>query len=373
MLFFFQFAAIGAYFSYLNIYYSAAGLSGTEIGLLNMAASVAGVVGAMAWGYLSDRTGKPRLMIAAGAVGALVINQFIPLASAFWVFLGLSMGGTLMGAAPSTLVDSTTMALLGERRNEYGRFRLGGSIGYILVAPVMGMVFDRLGLQIMFPVYGVIMAAFAGMALLLPDMPALPAAKKGGEVGAMMRRPEWLLLIACVFLVWIATNASITFTGVVLNSMGATQTLVGIAVTIGAVVELPFMIFSPQLLRRWGPDRLLAVAFSLMVVRYFLLAWMPAPEWAVPINALNGPAFVLFWNSAVNLTNKLAPPGMAGTAQGLLSSTMNLSSVVSALLTGWLFDTLGPNGMFLVMAFIVSGATVLFIAGNLRTLRKEEN
>ena len=70
LLFFFQFLAVGAYFIYLNVYYRQAGLSGTQIGIITMSSSIIGVVSAIAWGYLSDRTGKPRLLIAGGAIGS---------------------------------------------------------------------------------------------------------------------------------------------------------------------------------------------------------------------------------------------------------------------------------------------------------------
>jgi len=102
----------------------------------------------------------------------------------------------------------------------------------------------------------------------------------------------------------------------------------------------------------------------LMVARYFLLGWMPAPEWAVAINVLNGVAFPLFWTSSVTYANKMAPPGLAGTSQGIFNSASSLAAVVSSLLTGWLFDSLGSNGLFVVMAFCVLAALILFVAGN---------
>jgi PPP family 3-phenylpropionic acid transporter len=89
LLFFFQYAAFGA-FSFLNIYFREAGLSGTQIGLINMTTAVISVGSAIGWGYISDQTGKPRLMIAIGAIGSLVLNQFMPFVNTFWAFLGLS-------------------------------------------------------------------------------------------------------------------------------------------------------------------------------------------------------------------------------------------------------------------------------------------
>lgn len=371
MIFFFQYAAIAVYYTYLNVYFRNAGLSGTQIGLINMSTALVGVGSAVAWGYISDRTGRPRLLIAFGALGALTVAQFIARVHTFPNFLILGVLGSLLNSAPGTLTDSTTLAWLGEHREDYARYRLGGTFGYILTGTLAGFLFDRAGLQFMFPAYGVIMAVFAAFALFLPDLPVRQEARTGGAIGAMIRRPAWILFIFCAFLVWIASNASITFMGVVLDSMGANRGLIGIAVTIGAVVEIPFMMFSPQLLRRFGPVVLMIVALGLLFVRYLLLSWMPAPEWAIPINVLNGPGFVLFWNSAVTMANKMAPVGMAGTAQGLLSSTMGLAGVISALLTGILFDRLGTSGLFLVMAFFVLSALILFTTGNLSALKKQ--
>ncbi len=369
LMFFFQFAAIGVFYTYLNIYYREAGLSGTQIGTINMLTALVGVAGAVGWGYLADRTGQSRIFIAFGAGIALLIAQFIPLVSSFWGFLGLGVLASLANSAPSTLVDSTILSVLGERRNDYGRYRLGGTIGYILTTLTAGFVFDQTGLKLMFPAYGVIMFLFAGAALLLPPSPANATGRQFRGLSEIVRRPSWILFTICVFLIWIASNASIMFLGVTLQAMGASQSLIGVAITIGAVVEIPFMMFSGYFLKRFGPVKLLITAMFLMIIRYTLLGFMQVPNWAIAINILNGPAYVFFWNSAVTYANKMAPHGLAGTVQGLLNSTLSLAGVISALLTGWLFDVLGPNQIFIVMAFSCLVALILFVGGNLKLSR----
>jgi PPP family 3-phenylpropionic acid transporter len=216
----------------------------------------------------------------------------------------------------------------------------------------------------MFPVYGAMMVGLAGVALLLPDAPVRRKASKSGELNLLVRQPIWIILTVSVFLVWVAGYASIMFMGVTLEAMGASKGLIGVAVTIGAIVELPVMVYSSRLLRRFGPVRLLLVGFAIMALRNFLLGWMPAPGWAVAINMLNGLAFPFFWNSSVTFLNKLAPPSMSGTVQGLFNSTLSLAGVLSSLLTGWLFDQLGPNRLFTVMAFFCLAALLIFGVGS---------
>ena len=365
LLFFFQYAAIGVFSIFINLYFHDEGLSGTQIGVLNMVAALVSVGGSVLWGYLSDRSGKPRLLIAIGALGAMAAAQFVPYASEFGTFLLITVVANLLGSAPATLTDSTVLVLLGARREDYGRFRLGGSFGYIIAGTASGFIFQQLGLRIMFPTYGVIMTGFAVVALLLPPVKVRLESSGKKEILRMIGQPAWLLFIISLFLSYIAITSSITFLSVSLGAMGASQSLIGIASTIATIAEIPFMFFSGSFLRRFGPTRLLIVGLALTVLRFFLLGWMPSPGWAVAINVLNGPGFVFVWNSAINYANRMAPQGMAGTAQGLLVSTMNLAGVVSSLLSGWLFDLLGPTGLFVVMGFVVLAALILFSSGYL--------
>jgi len=356
------------YFTYLNVYYRYAGLSGTEIGLMNMITSLVGVSGSILWGYLSDRLGKTRFLISLGAIGALLVAQIVPLVHTFGGFLGLGIASSLMNSAPGTLVDSTVLTMLGEKREDYGRFRVGGSIGYIIAALSAGYLFDLVSLRWMFPAYGIIMTCFAITALLLPNVTA--RREKVGldnRVGilSLIRLPPWILFTICIFLAWIASNAGISFLGVSLSSMGANQSLIGLVVTVGAIAELPFMAFSGFFMRKFGAQRLIVVGLTLMVIRLSLLVTMKAPEWAIMINLLNGPAFALVWNSSVTYANRMAPAGYAGTAQGLLNSTMSLAGVVSSLLTGWLFDHVGATQLFIVMDLICLTALLLFGLGNI--------
>jgi sugar phosphate permease len=93
---------------------------------------------------------------------------------------------------------------------------------------------------------------------------------------------------------------------------------------------------------------------------------MKDPFWAIFINLINGPAYVFFANSAVNYANKMAPPSLAATSQGLLNSTISLAGVVSSILMGVLFDQVGPSGMFTAMAFCCLAALLVFGLGMLR-------
>jgi PPP family 3-phenylpropionic acid transporter len=107
------------------------------------------------------------------------------------------------------------------------------------------------------------------------------------------------------------------------------------------------------------------LAFSLIgyVARSGLYSFIPSPAWAIAVNALNGVSYVWLWNASINYANDQAPEELKATAQGLFVSTTALAAVVSAPLAGWLFDSLGPPGMFRVMAGVALVAVFIFWFG----------
>ncbi len=366
LLYFVQFLSVGAYFIYLNVYYREAGLSGTQIGFITMANAIIGMFSAIIWGYFSDRTGKPRLLIVFGSLGSLVAAQFVPMVTGFWGFFALSCLASLLTSSFGTLLDGMTLAMLGSKSENYGRYRLGGSIGFIVATSTAGFIYDATGLKSMFPIYAVIMALFAGIALLLPHIPVPKRVRVKSELGPMLRQPAWMIFAVCVFLVWAANYAAILYLNVSLSSLGANQALIGIANTAGALAELPFMAFSGWFIHRYGLQRLMTVAIILMVARYFLLGRITNPGWAIAINIINGPAYAFYATTAVAYARRLAPPSLAVTSQGLYNATMSFSGVVTSLATGILLDRIGPNGIFTVMGFSCLAALVLFVFGAAR-------
>jgi len=136
-----------------------------------------------------------------------------------------------------------------------------------------------------------------------------------------------------------------------------------------AAAEIPIMLTGDRLLQRMGPSRLMMIAFATFTLRSALLAVMPRPEWAPFITMIGGISFSLFWISSVSYSHESAPDHLKSTAQGLLFSIMSVANMAGSLISGWLFDHVGPRNMFWAMtAFAASGLT-LFVVGRMRGKR----
>ena len=84
VMYFFMYAAIGIYFTFIAVFFRNAGLSGTQIGLINMTGGIVMFFGSTLWGYLCDRTGHPQRLLAFAAGAAAAIALIIPLGKTFF-------------------------------------------------------------------------------------------------------------------------------------------------------------------------------------------------------------------------------------------------------------------------------------------------
>jgi PPP family 3-phenylpropionic acid transporter len=162
-------------------------------------------------------------------------------------------------------------------------------------------------------------------------------------VSQLVRQPPWLLFAISVFILWIASTGAISFIGVAIKAMGGSERLIGINWAVATLIELPMMWSSAVLLKRLGTSRLITIAFVGYFLRILFFGLIPSPGWAIAVNLLHGFSFVPFILGSVAYANQLAPPELKATSQGLLFSVMSMGNVIGALLSGWLFDTLGSQ------------------------------
>ena len=358
MVYFFFFSGFGILMTFLNVYYRSRGLSGLQIGTLTAVFPLVGMIFAPLWGYVNDRLGNPKVILALATMGTLGSLVGMNAASSFTQLLA-AVG--VLGAFYSMLmpvVDVVNLKLLEGQRERYGEQRIWGSLGFIFTTLSTGWLFERFGLHMMFAACG---AAFLGMLVGVLRLPAgLRTERRGSSSGLrlLVTNPAWVIFTIGQFILSISSTGMNHFLGVYMRELGAGESLVGMAVGIGAVSELPVMRYSQFFLKRLGAPRMLLLACGAYALRFALYSWMPSAEWALLVGLLNGLTFGMFWVSAVVYINTIAPPEYQTTAQSLVTSVVSLATVSGAPLSGWVFDHWGGStlyGLYIVLALAAGG------------------
>ena len=363
--YFFYFAAIAAVIPFIALYYQSLGFSGGQIGLLFGVSPLIGLVASPFWTGLADagQRHKRILFITIGAV--VLLMALVPFIRPFGLLLPLIFAHTFFGAPIVALVDSATLSLLGERRDLYGRIRLWGTIGWGLSAPLVGELLQRFGIRWMFWIYALLMGVNLITVRRLNFVKRVSLTPYWRGIRDLLANRRWIFFLVVAFVAGIGFALHNNYLAVLLEGMGASKSIMGIAITISIISELPVMFFSNFLLRRFKAQGLLFVALAVAGVRCLLYFLAGNPLTVVTIQLLHGLTFPLMWIAGVTYASENAPPGFGATAQGLFGATMTGFGVATGgLLGGLLLDRLGVVQMYAVGGAILLTSLLILITLN---------
>lgn len=361
LVFLFYYAAAATVVPVLTLYYREQGVSGQLLGVLAAIWPAGNVIGAALWGAAADATGRHRLVLALSIAAAIGSAQLFLLGSSFLTLAPIVVVFALAMSPIMPVVDNSVLEALGRERSKYGKVRLFGAIGWGVAAPLVGVLIDRLGLRIVFPVYGALMTLTLGVSFLLP----VGHGRLGTNIRAGFRMMasdrRWATFLAVVMIRGIGGAFILHFLFIYLADIGGSGTLRGVALAIATAGEMVVFFYAHAVLERFGPRRTILFALGATALRLFLYSVISNPVLALAVQVMHGATFSLFLVAAVNYAKELSPPGMGATAQAVLTSTnMGAGGIIGALLGGLLYDRIGIQPMFMAAAILLAIAFAAF-------------
>ena len=360
------FAAIGAAYPYLPVYYRDLGLGLAQIGVLTAIQAAITLVLAPVWGGLGDRFPRTRVALPLAAAGATVGAAILFRAEDFpGVLVGsLILYGGIAGIAPT--LDARTLETLGpERRSRYGEVRAFGSLAFVLSTLGVGFLLDGWGAQALFWAYLPFLFATVVVTATIPRRTAglTRSVNLLRGAGQFMAKPGMGLFFTGFTVVWTSLTAMNAFYSIQIVAVGGSPGLVGIAWSFGAAIEVPFMYAFPRIAARFGTERLVVAGAVMFAVRALLGAIVTDPIALVLIAPLEGLGFASVFVGGVTVVAARAPSGLQGTAQGLFSASAGLATIIGSIGGGAIAGALGIPGLFAVCAVVgLVGAAIVAAA-----------
>ncbi len=362
--YFFLFSAVAIVLPHLQLFFEAQGFSPSQVGLLLGFFEIAGVAGPLLIGRLADRAGRYKALIRAciGAyAGAIVLANRVdilllalPLAALF----GFSFKTTV------PLTDALVSRLMTNPREQYGRVRMLGSLGFVLTSlmvQVTGVIDGSSSSRIM----AAILAAAAVVALAVTAFPkaqhhspvreAPVTGARGGLAG------DFWLFIVIVFIGRIGVAAYYSFFSIYLQQEVGISVVSGVW-ALGAIAEIPVIFFAGPLVRRLGVLKMIAISFMALVLRLVLLALLPIPAVVIPSQFLHAFTFGFFHGASIAYINARIAPERRGLGMAVYNSAaLGLSIFLGSVLGGVIVQEISFRALFLL--YTVPPAVSLLLLG----------
>ena len=357
--YFAYYAALGAFTPYWSLYLQSQGMGVAAISVLMSLWYATRILAPSTWTTLAARSPRPIRWLQVGCW--LTLASF----SAFlmpWKFAGLFVAMCAFCFFYNAVMpqfESITQSHLHGRSDRYGLIRVWGSIGFIIVVALFGVLIDHLGATtlpwLMLPLFaGLLVSSYRNGYAAPPAM-----ATQGDETGfrQRLRRPETRAFFIAAFLVQVSFGPYYTFFSIYLGEHGYTPSVQGLLWSIGVLVEIGLLFLSQRIFRRWGARRLLVFSLGITSLRWWVTAaWPDSLAMMVLAQTTHAFSFAAFFAAAMLLLAEYFPGRHNGHGQGVFYGlSSGVGGVIGALLAGQLWR-IGGQAAFVASGFIALAA-----------------
>jgi oligosaccharide:H+ symporter len=357
----FYWAFVAAYDPFLNVYFSDLGLTGLQIGMIASVTPLASLVWSPFISALADRYHKRVQFLQWSMTAWMIMLGIVALPKTFWLLMPLVFLMSLARSATSPLGDSMIAGMSVRHGLSFGRMRMWGSAGFALVSILGGYLWTQVGYN---PMFGIAILLALPVIFLSGKLESGPVVNSQTRTAItdLLRDPGLVTLFVVSFLMGAAMLSTYIFGGIYMASLGGSESMMGLMFGLSALVEVPVMHYSGNIIDRLTSTHTLWLSLLILTLSIFGFVLSSTPAMLVMTGLVKGVGFGLFAVTLVRLIDERSPDEWKSTAQAISSVCLfGLSMLLTSALFGYLFDNFGGVTMYGVATMM--GITAVILMG----------
>ena len=359
--YFFYFASLGVLVPYWGLYLQWQGFSAQEIGELTAIFLGTRIIAPNIWGWIADHHGhRMRIVRAASIAGTIAFSAILINNSYAWI-ASVMLVFSIFWNATLPQFEANTLQHLGEQSHHYSKIRLWGSIGFILSVSVLGILFEKISIELMPTALIITMTGIWLMSLTVPESASRHLSIDHQPLRDILKQPTTLAFFAICFLILLSHGPYYTFYSIYLEEHGYSRTLIGQLWALGVIAEVVIFLFMHHFLPHFGLRFVLILSLILSTLRWLLIGFFPD---ILPIllfaQLLHAASFGTFHAAAIAWVHQHFVGKNQARGQALYSSVgFGAGGVLGSLLSGYLWVSPGPTATFFMAAMTTLVASLI--------------
>ena len=358
--------------TFVAFYLADLGWSKESVGLALATGQIAGVVGQIPGGAITDAIPWKRGFAAVGilmSMGAAVILAIAPLFAL--VFVAQALDG-LTAAIVTPAVAAISLGLVGRRAmsSRTGRNFRFAAAGIAITALAQGLIGSYVSKNAIFLVTAILCAlALAALSYIRPNEINYARARNASaadgarfqSLGQLIRNRPLLAFVFCLMLFQFADASTVLLSQEIGKSKAANASLQISGLIIST--QLVVMLLAPwvgYLSEEYGRKPLLLLGFGVEVMRSVLLAVTTDYSFMLVGQVLDGVTSAIVEVLAiVIITDLTARTGRFNLVGGAVTMLSGIASSLSVAASGFIFGAVGHAPTFMLFAVIAGLSTIL--------------
>ncbi len=384
------FAANGLYYismalysPFISAFFTSRGMTPGQIGILMSVSPLCAMLIQPFWARLSDRTGKRRLVIQILCVGcALAILNYVRAYSFAAILFSIICYGFFYSAM-LPLTDALVVQSAKESGVRFSMIRLCGTLSYaVIVFPVGFLIKGSYDILFYLTSASFIVTLFVYFGFRGTDQAPAKESRGAGQklwdkdqkmrgAGPLFHTKLIICVLLSAFILMLCMNYNYSFMGVLLLQKGYDPSILGVLNCISALSEVPILLVSDKLMKRFSAMQLLFLAMGSVVLRLLLTATGVIPLVMLG-QATQGFGYMVSYMVCVTFIAENVDENRISEGQSMLTLVQSgFGAILGSLLGGALAEKLGIVPGYYVTTGVLVAVMVLVFFLNRRITRQE--
>lgn len=350
-LYLFYYGSMGVFFPYIATYLEKVrNLNGSQIGLITMISLLIGVLFMPAWGIIGDKIQKFKVLFIVGLAGSIGATYLYYRSMTFMTILLSALLLELMRNGPTPILDTMATNYCFQTKSNFGAIRSFGSLGYLLMSIVTGLVSQVFSLDLtLFATYGALLFLAIMIMLTLTETPT--ATKSNEPILANLKKlfkdKRFIVLNLINITGWCVVTASNTFAGNHLTlTLGAPISSISWFNLFMVLPEIVFLNFVAATVKRTGFKNYYLLASFLTIIRFGVYFGSDNEYFFILASLVHCFAVGYFTVINLNYIQRSFDGAVLGSAIVILNFSVNFFKAIYSYLMGFVYQHLGSNIMF---------------------------
>jgi PPP family 3-phenylpropionic acid transporter len=360
-----KFAGIGVFMPYMVMYLIRKDLNNIQVGYLMSLTTLAAIIVQPVWGIISDKFNMTRLLVTIGCWTTSGFVLGFTLTDRFEYLVVIIVLSSILNAPIHSNVAALALSHLESRgkQEEFGKFRLWGSIGFIVATAISGGLFFEDNLTITVYLYSGSLFVLGLISLRLPDRHISTDVQWIDGLRLLAGNRRLRLFLVGVIFVGITVGISDQYLVVYMNELNASAWIIGATIAVTAVPEIPLMNYAETFIRKWGLRLTYIAAISALPVRWLFNILVTDPNIALPVQALHGVAMSALLAVGVIYIDNVLPNTLRASGQAIYSTSLyGLGPSIGLFIAGLLMSSGSTKSLWVLCLFV--GLTGCIIINN---------
>lgn len=363
------------YTPFIGFYFASNNITPTQISKLLVLGPIMAIVVQPMWGRISDKLGKRKLVLGIVSLCSGLSMLCYYIGTSYKVFFFATVCANIFIMAIVPLSDAILIRLSISEGVSFSYIRLGGTIGYAIVALLIGN-YLRIYPQRQFILGSLSYLVLFFLIMLLPE--SINQQKNHTEKNKTVatdiftdKKVYLVLLLALVCQIGLSFHSG--FLGPYMLTKGYTQMELGILNFISAVSEIPILLVIDRVSKKGDVIKLMVFACLMTAIRIVLFTGNGIIEMVIS-QFLQGVTYMTAYYCASTYISTHVREGYISQGQGYLGVIqLGIGAVIGTLGGGMAIEHFGYKKGYLLVALAIAATAITIGIGYLcMNIRKGE-